>query len=64
VHPLIEFIVRNPGLAERLLAEHVQDGSGRCRVCADSVATGRRTWPCQLYQYARAAQRVAAVSAA
>jgi hypothetical protein len=41
--------------AERLLAEHVDDGTGRCRVCPAGPQAGRRIWPCSLYDYARAA---------
>jgi hypothetical protein len=34
VSPLVQFIVNNPGLADTLLARHVDDGSGHCRACA------------------------------
>ena len=41
-------VARMPGTAERLLAAHVDDGTGRCAVCSSGAQAGRYTWPCQL----------------
>jgi hypothetical protein len=42
-------------LAERLLAQHVDDGTGRCAVCTAGSQTGRLAWPCQTHMAAAAA---------
>lgn len=39
--PWVTWIRSQPGLAERLLAEHIDDGTGRCRVCSAGGQTGR-----------------------
>lgn len=53
---MVEFLVRE-GLADRLLAVHVDDGSGRCAVCSAGAQAARDVWPCVLASYAtRAAQ--------
>lgn len=44
-----------PGLAERLLAEHRDDGRGRCVRCALGAQRGFATWPCTIYVAAAAA---------
>lgn len=58
--PLIELIVSEPGMAERLLAEHADDGAGRCRCCSGGSQTPHFPWPCTLYHYAVRAQRFVA----
>lgn len=58
--PLIELILSEPGMAERLLAEHADDGSGRCRCCSGGSQTARFSWPCTLFHYADRAQRFGA----
>jgi hypothetical protein len=55
VNPLVVLIRSEPGMAERLLVEHADDGSGRCRVCTAGSQTGRLTWPCQTQMAAAAA---------
>jgi len=55
--PIVEFMVNN-GLADRLLAEHVDDGTGRCRVCSDGAQRGHHTWPCRICDYATRAREV------
>ena len=50
--PIVEFFVRNPGVARRLLAEHVNDGSGHCHTCITREQGARSTWPCRLHYYA------------
>ena len=56
VSPLVMLIRSQPGMAERLLSEHVDDGSGRCRVCSTGGQTGRYRWPCALRRYAEQAR--------
>lgn len=53
--PIAQFIAAQAGAAERLLAEHIDDGTGRCRVCSAGPQAGRLVWPCNLHRYARAA---------
>ena len=40
--PLVLLIRSQVGMAERLLAEHVDDGSGRCCLCSGGQLTGLR----------------------
>lgn len=54
---VVDFIRNQPGMAGRLLAVHQNDGSGRCRVCSEGGQAGRKSWPCQLYSYAREASK-------
>jgi hypothetical protein len=49
---LVVLIRSQPGMAERLLAEHADDGSGRCRSCSNGAQTGRHRWPCTIYSHA------------
>jgi hypothetical protein len=55
-NPLVVLIRSQPGMAQRLLTEHVDDGSGRCRVCSTGGQTGRYRWPCALHRYAEQAR--------
>ena len=50
--PIVEFIAREAGSAERLIREHADDGSGRCRTCTSGPQSGRVRSPCRLYDYA------------
>jgi hypothetical protein len=43
-----------PGLAEALVARHVDDGAGRCSECV-RADRGREPWPCRIRIYADAA---------
>ncbi|MGH3565444.1 MAG: hypothetical protein ACRDRH_05330 [Pseudonocardia sp.] len=55
--PIVVFMARQPELLRRLLDEHVDDGTGHCRVCAIGDQAGYRTWPCNIAGYMiRAAQ--------
>lgn len=56
--PIVDFIAAEPGLAQRLLAEHADDGAGRCGVCSEGGQAGRYRWPCSIYTYARRAFEV------
>lgn len=47
---------QHAGLAGRLVAEHVDDGRGRCARCALGAQRGFHTWPCTIYRAAVAAQ--------
>ena len=49
---LVVLIRSQPGMAERLLAEHADDGSGRCRICSTGAQTGRYRWPCTIHRCA------------
>jgi hypothetical protein len=56
--PLVQMILSQPGMAARLIAEHVDDGSGRCRGCPVGGQRGRHSWPCTLRRAAEEAQRL------
>ncbi len=58
VNPLVALIRSQPGMAQRLLAEHADDGSGRCRVCSAGAQAGRYIWPCAIHGYAAEASEV------
>lgn len=47
--PLAAFICSHPGARARILAEHVDDGTGHCRRCSAGGQTGRYVWPCVLH---------------
>jgi hypothetical protein len=51
-HPLVALIRSQPGMAERLLAEHADDGSRRCRVCSGGAQSGRYPFPCAIQRCA------------
>jgi hypothetical protein len=55
--PLAAAIALTPGLAARLLAEHVDDGTGRCRRCPLGGQAGHQRWPCRIYDAAYQAVR-------
>ena len=46
---LVVFIRSQPGMADRLIVEHANDGTGRCRTCSTGGQAGRYRWPCALY---------------
>jgi hypothetical protein len=52
INPLVVLIASQPGMAGRLLAEHADDGSGRCRRCSAGGQTGRYRWPCAIHRSA------------
>jgi hypothetical protein len=54
--PLAAFLIAQPEAVAVLLADHVGDDHGRCRVCAIGGQRGRTTWPCALYGAATAAR--------
>jgi hypothetical protein len=54
---IVAFIAGEPGMAEKLLAEHRDDGTGHCRVCSNGGGAGRHVWPCPLYGLAEQASK-------
>jgi len=51
-------ILGQPGMAERLIAEHADDGRGRCRGCPVGGQRGQHSWPCTIRQAADEAERI------
>jgi hypothetical protein len=58
VNPLVQMILGQQGMAARLIEEHVDDGSGRCRGCPVGGQRGRHSWPCTLRQAAETAEKL------
>jgi hypothetical protein len=56
-NPLVAAIALTPGLAARLLAEHVDDRTGRCRLCPLGGQAGYQRWPCRIHGLASEAAR-------
>ena len=48
-------LILHPGMAETLLAQHRDDGTGHCTMCSDGGQRGRPIWPCTTAVAARAA---------
>jgi len=57
--PLAAAIALVPGLAARLMTEHVDDGGGRCRLCPLGDQAGHQRWPCRIHGAASEAARAA-----
>ncbi len=55
---IVLFLARQPDLLRQLLAEHVDDGTGHCRVCAVSAQAGYLGWPCTIARYVARASPV------
>ena len=53
--PLVVLIQAEPGMAQRLLRAHADDGTGRCRTCSTGAQTGRFQWPCTIHKRAHQA---------
>jgi len=51
---LQEFFLRNAAAMTSTVAEHVDDGTGHCRVCTVGGQAGRSVWPCSLAKAAGA----------
>jgi hypothetical protein len=58
VSPLVEFIVKNPGLSASLLTLHVDDGHGYCRACALGAQRGYHRFPCHIRWTAERAREI------
>lgn len=59
MNPLVALIQSQPGMADRLLADHTDDGTGRCRRCSAGGQTGRYQWPCAIHRSATQAHTAA-----
>ena len=55
VDELVTLMAAEPGMAQRLLAVHTDDGTGRCRVCTSGAQAARQHWPCPLHGLAERA---------
>ena len=55
---LVAFIASEPGMAERVLVEHRDDGSGHCRKCVRRQSGAAQVWPCPLRGLAELASGV------
>lgn len=58
MNPLGALIVSQPGMADRLLAEHADDGHVCCRVCTCGGQAARQRWPCTIHSCATQAVRM------
>lgn len=58
MNPLVALIVSQPGMGGRLLAQHADDGRGRCRVCTPGAQAAHQRWPCSIYGAATEAEEV------
>jgi hypothetical protein len=56
--PVVAFLAVD-GRADRLAAQHADDGRGYCRTCPAGPQAGRTRWPCNLATLAAAARRLA-----
>lgn len=54
---LAGLLAAHPSSVARLLAEHVDDGTGHCSVCSAGPQGGRMGWPCRLADLAAAARK-------
>lgn len=61
MHALVDELLAQAGLVDRLRAEHVPDSQGRCKGCTTGgTGTLAAKWPCTISGLASmAAQRVA-----
>jgi hypothetical protein len=53
---LIIFLIGQPTAVGRLLADHVDDGTGRCRRCGSRAVGDRVPWPCTIHTAAKTAR--------
>jgi hypothetical protein len=53
---LTEFLESQPAAVAKLLAQHVDNGHGGCRVCAIGGQRGYLPWPCTIYMAASLAR--------
>jgi hypothetical protein len=54
---LTVFLLLRPAATEKLLAQHVDDGRGRCKACSVGAQQGHHLWPCTIYAAAVRASR-------
>jgi hypothetical protein len=55
-------IALTPGLAMRLIADHFDDGTGRCCLCTVGGQAGYQRWPCRIHDAATEAARFTSAS--
>lgn len=58
VNPLVAFILSQPGMIGRLLAQHRDDGSGRCTTCSGGAQSARFVFPCSIRTRALQAREI------
>ena len=56
MEPMVALIRSQEGMADRLLAEHVDNGHGRCSACPVGGQQGHLRWLCAIFSYARTAK--------
>jgi hypothetical protein len=61
--PLVDYVAASPGLAETLVSEHCDDGTGHCPRCALGAQTGYQSWPCTIAAVAARAVELRRVDA-
>jgi len=54
---IAQLIADRPAAVLALLARHVDDGNGHCRVCVLGAQRGFQIWPCTIYEAAALAYR-------
>ena len=54
---IVAFIAGEPGMAQRMLDQHVDDGSGHCRTCLRRQDGAAQVWPCPLHGLAEQASK-------
>ncbi|MGI9002605.1 MAG: hypothetical protein ACR2GH_13200 [Pseudonocardia sp.] len=59
---LVESIARQRELVDRVLAEHVDDGTGHCTACPHRWRAEWRRWPCRLHSLATLAHETLAAA--
>lgn len=55
---IVRFIADQPGMAAKLLAQHVNDGTGHCKICTNGAGAGRHVWPCPSHGLAEQASQL------
>lgn len=59
-HGAAAAFLAHDGRADRLAADHTDDGAGRCRCCTAGPQGGRVRWPCLLATLAARGRELAA----
>jgi hypothetical protein len=54
---LTMFLMLRPTATKKLLAQHVDDGRGRCTTCSVGAQQGHHLWPCTIHAAAVRASR-------
>jgi hypothetical protein len=57
---IAQFVNTGQAVIELLLATHVDDGTGHCKVCRGGPQAGRDVFPCRLRVLAEGAAKLAA----